>query len=271
MKLDEKNQIIKEEVIIKINFLDNIRPELNEYYIKNLIIPASASRDWMTEEKQRYSYHCLPMVAASQMGWDILSPQDLVIYWNGGNSVKDVSILDVANKKSAKYEGVETYGSAVSHFPVGIVSFSFPFIITTPPGWGIWVSGPSNLWIDGMSPLQGIVETNWLPFSFTMNWKITEKNKPIRIPLHFPICKIIPFPLNLNEKSEIAHENLDMNSSLGKAYTEYSASRTEYNKKIDKREDSAKAGNQKFYKNGTDASGCPYKGLHKLFYKYKKP
>ena len=25
------------------------------------------------------------------------------------------------------------------------------------------------------------------------------------------------------------------------------------------------------YKNGTDVNGCPFIGLHKLFYKYKNP
>lgn len=271
MNLDDKNKILKEEVDVKFNFLHDTPEILRKYYQETLIVPASPQRDWMSTENQKYAYHCVPMVVASQMGWDILSPQDLIVNWNGGQQVKDVTVIDVTNKKLDQYRPVLfQYPAASSHFPVGIITFSFPFVIQTPPGWGIWVSGPSNLWLDGASPLQGLVETNWLPFSFTMNWKITEKNKPIRIPLHFPICKLVPFPLNLNEVAKASYHELDENSDFGKAFWLYRGSRSRFNEGIHKKIDGHVAGNQKFYKHGVDSSGCPYKGFHKLFYKYKK-
>jgi hypothetical protein len=37
----------------------------------------------------------------------------------------------------------------------------------------VWARGGPNRIKDGIHPLDGLVETNWLPFSFTMNWKFT--------------------------------------------------------------------------------------------------
>ena len=34
------------------------------------------------------------------------------------------------------------------------------------------VKGPSNHWKPNCAPLEGVVETWWLPYTFTLNWKI---------------------------------------------------------------------------------------------------
>ncbi len=39
----------------------------------------------------------------------------------------------------------------------------------------MWVGGPPNHIKDGIQPLTGLVETDWLPFPFTMNWMFTRK------------------------------------------------------------------------------------------------
>ena len=41
------------------------------------------------------------------------------------------------------------------------------------------VTGPANHLKDDMVPIEALVETDWLPNSFTMNWKITVPEKLI--------------------------------------------------------------------------------------------
>ena len=271
MNLNEENQAIKENISIKINFVDCLDEELKEYFRKRLIRPSQVKKEWMSEsDEQKIIYHCIPVATASQTGWEILSPYELIINWNGGKSLKDLSIVDITSK-SPEYKSIKKWSpsrimaSVESHFPVGILTFRLPFVIETPPGWGLWVAGPANTWIDGLAPIEAIVETNWLPFTFTFNWKVTAPNKNIKIPLHFPIGRIIPFPLNLNEKTNIVTQEMTSNDKLHKKFKEYASSRVEHIKNINKKQFKV----QKFYKNGTDASGCPYKGFHKLFYKFK--
>ena len=52
--------------------------------------------------------------------------------------------------------------------------------------------GPANYPKDGISPLEGIVETDWASASFSMNWKLTRKLWPVRFEIDEPICMIVP-------------------------------------------------------------------------------
>ncbi|HMZ02762.1 MAG TPA: DUF6065 family protein, partial [Burkholderiaceae bacterium] len=61
-------------------------------------------------------------------------------------------------------------GQITSHFGSGILTFSLPYLFRTSPGYGMLVRGPTNCAKDGAAPLDGIVETDWAPYSFTMNW-----------------------------------------------------------------------------------------------------
>ena len=51
-------------------------------------------------------------------------------------------------------------------------------------------------WKDGIVPLDGLVETDWLPFTFTMNWRFTRR-KTIRFEKGEPFCFVTLFPHGL--------------------------------------------------------------------------
>ncbi len=61
-----------------------------------------------------------------------------------------------------------------SQFGSGIVTFSPPWLFRTPPGWDLYLKGPSNRWKPNCHPLEGIIETWWLNYTFTINWKLVE-------------------------------------------------------------------------------------------------
>ena len=65
-------------------------------------------------------------------------------------------------------------------------------LFRTPPGYNLLVRGPANYPKDAVSPLEGIVETDWATSSFSMSWQITRKMMPVRFEVDEPICMIVP-------------------------------------------------------------------------------
>ena len=55
---------------------------------------------------------------------------------------------------------------------------------------------PNRSWAQ---PLEGIVETDWLPATFTMNWRLTRPNYPVHFEAGDPICMVVPVPRGLAE------------------------------------------------------------------------
>ncbi len=79
-----------------------------------------------------------------------------------------------------------------SHFGDGILTWHLPILFRTPPGYNLLVRGPANYPKDAVSPLEGIVETDWASASFSMSWKMTRKMMPVRFEVDEPICMIVP-------------------------------------------------------------------------------
>jgi len=55
--------------------------------------------------------------------------------------------------------------------------------------------GPINRPKVNLYPLTGVIETNWLPFTFTMNWQLLAPGKYI-FEKDEPICTVMPLPHN---------------------------------------------------------------------------
>ncbi len=142
------------------------------------IVPAQSTRSWMDDSDQRFAYRCLPLTIANSMGWEVLCPAHINAEWNGGADVDDLTV-----------EIADPYWSqdriAHSHFGHGILTFHPGYLFRTGHGIGVWARGSPNRLKDGIGPLDGIVETDWLDFTFTMNWQFTrpgtvsfEKDEP---------------------------------------------------------------------------------------------
>ena len=61
------------------------------------------------------------------------------------------------------------------------------------------VKGPANHIKDGIQPLEGIVETDWLMSTFTMNWKLTRICEWVSFKKDEPFCMLVPLPRGLPE------------------------------------------------------------------------
>jgi hypothetical protein len=124
--------------------------------------PSPPRRYWMDE--LTHAYKCLPLVIANQWGWQILCPTDVTATWDGN-----------PDPSGLKVEIAPQFAPAIkSQFGAGIVTFSPPWLFRTPAGWDLYLKGPSNRWKSNCVPLEGVIETWWLNYTFTLNWKLVQ-------------------------------------------------------------------------------------------------
>ncbi len=234
------------------------------------ISTAPVDRDWMDGSPQRFAYRCLPLAIANQAGWFIHCPASFSAVWDGGPYRQNVR-LDFetpatpvqANPWAISVDSVTVSAIAaarddriVGHFGVGTITFSIPFLFRTPPGINLWVKGPANWIKDGVQPLEGIVETDWLPATFTMNWKLTRPHHPVRFEKGEPICMLVPVPRRLAESLTPEYRPLQGEPALQKEYLEWLKARADFLQGLEKREPEAvKRGWQRDYVHGIMPSG----------------
>ena len=151
------------------------------------ITPAPISRAWMAEMADRrigWPTRCLPMLIANQSGWELRNRCGFTATWVGEQNGVDVKITP--DKRDT-----ERF-LPLGHFGNGILTWHLPMLFRTPPGYNLLVRGPANYPKDAVSPLEGIVETDWASASFSMSWKLTRKLMPVRFEVDEPICMIVP-------------------------------------------------------------------------------
>lgn len=214
------------------------------------IEPAPVERDWM-EEQNRFAYRCLPLNIANQCGWVIRNPTAFTAHWNGGETISDLVIefgkqlgqaqsaddvgpwtmtttVDVpAWADAATAAGVQPDPRITSHFGSGVVTFSLPYLFRTPPGVNLWVKGPSNWVKHGAQPLEGVVEADWNPATFTMNWKLTARGS-VRFERGEPVCMIVPVPRGYVEKFTPRVEPITVNEKLMQEYRDWQQARKQF-------------------------------------------
>ena len=187
------------------------------------IRPATVRRGWMDATPDKYAYRCLPLNIANAHCWEILCPAGFTAIWNGGRGVGDL-VVDHDESGGPKV--------ALSHFGSAILTFHVECLFRTEPGFDLWVTGPVNEPRDRIYPLTGLVETDWLDFTFTMNWLITAPNFPKRKKKGEPFCAFFPVERGLIERFDPIVRELSEEPGLERAYTAYSESRTSFNKDL---------------------------------------
>jgi len=144
----------------------------------------------MDAAPQKFVYRCIPLIAANTMGWELLNPIDAEIIWSGGALNTDVKIKQAERDK---------FGP-VSHFGVGMITWYVPFLFRTSPELGLLVTGPPNHERNDCVPLDAFVRTDWLPFPFTLNWRITRPGETVKFSTGEVIATVLPYPIAmLNE------------------------------------------------------------------------
>lgn len=185
------------------------------------IRPGGSRREWMDQTIEHFAYRCTPLVIANATGWELLSPFHIEAEWEGERSRKAIII-----RAKGQPERVKRF--VCSHFGHGILTFHPGYVFRTNPGWALWIRGCPNTFKPPIVPLEGIVETDWLPFTFTMNWKFTSPGKVI-FQKDEPFCFITLTPHGVIDRVTPYVSDLQADPTLMKAYDDWRASRKDFN------------------------------------------
>ena len=163
-------------------------------------------REWFSSN----FYRCLPLAIGNMQGFVFSLPYSIDVLWNGGNNIEDLKIN--------YYEDFEKYKNynfiyGTSEFGHGILTIHFPITLKTPPGINLMTIAPPNFPTPGLSPMTGVVESDNLRFSFTLNIKIDIPNTVIHIKPNTPLVGLIPIPRYFCDSFELkdAYKIFDKN------------------------------------------------------------
>ncbi|MDX8347951.1 DUF6065 family protein [Cognatiyoonia sp. IB215446] len=212
------------------------------------IIPGRATRDWMDETNSRFAYRCTPLPIANSSGWEIIMPFSIAAHWNGGNLPTDVVITSDEPGELVKHLAVPAFGH-------GILTFHPGYLFRTSPGWAIAARGAPNTVKDGITALEGLVETDWLPFTFTMNWRFTRPGT-----VHFEKGEAFCF-LSLVPHAALDHiqprlRTFDEAEELKQSFEHWRKGRNDFHARLAEGDpETVKQGWQRDYVKGRDPSG----------------
>jgi hypothetical protein len=163
-------------------------------------------RDWFTP----HFYKCLPLSIANMQGFAFSSPFSFEVFWNGENNLDSI-FFKVYNDSGIQNFEKMNHVTVSSHFGHGIFTMDFPLMLKTPPNVNLMTIAPPNYPLPGISPMSGVVETDNLSFTFTLNFKIDLPNTLIKIEKNYPLMGIIPIPRYYCDSFELvnAYDVLD--------------------------------------------------------------
>jgi hypothetical protein len=205
-------------MVVKLHALTDHPPEVR---------PARAKRQWMDDFPDRHAYRCLPLSIANAFGWEVLCPIPVEIRWNGGMAVEDIEVIGLKELPG----GAPVDHFCRSNFSRGIITFHLDYVIETEPDWGILATGPFNDPKPTASPLAGVIESDWLPYPFTMNWQLTEPGIT-RFEEGEPFCFFLPVPLRVLPETELQIHRLADDPQLESRHNQFKDARDEFMKRV---------------------------------------
>jgi hypothetical protein len=180
--------------------------------------PNSATRKWMDETTESFAYRCLPLNIANAHGWSFHLKQDILVHWDGGITKEAITIK---SDKSTDHIASNIFGH-------GILTFHTHGVFRTEPGWDLMVGGSVNEPKDGIAPLTGIIETDWSPYSFTMNWKFTRPNQWISFKEGDVFCNVMPVQRGVLETLEPEIKRIESDEKLNEEHRLWNKSRQKF-------------------------------------------
>jgi hypothetical protein len=213
------------------------------------LVPAARTREWMDKTPGSFAYHCLPLVMANSLGWFVINDVPCEMEWDGTEPSAGLQVWP-----TEELNDMQKFMMPSSHFGSGVVTFHAEFMFCTEKRITLITKGPANMPKHGIAPLEGVIETDWLPYPFTINWKMTAKNVRVRFERGEPIAQIIPYPTDMIIDMEPEIRSLQSNPELLAKYEDYRKKRTVFNEKF--KYHATKR--QKYYVRGEDSLGNKY-------------
>ena len=165
--------------------------KIKSYSITLNVTPAKRRREWMNENP--HVYKCGPVTNYNSFGWDILTVEDHIVEWNGGNKKEDLVI----------HQGNIT---AHTNFGYGVLTFAPGFTWHTPEGWALCVTNVPNEPNELFWTISAIIETDVLKYPFFPSVTLKSPGKFL-IPKDTAICRVFPIRLPETVQCEPTIEN----------------------------------------------------------------
>lgn len=217
------------------------------------LVPASANRDWMDATASRFAYRCIPLGLANASGWELINTVPFAAEWDGTDGQGAIRIIPL---------GPKVPRLVTSHFGHGVLTFHTEYMFRTEPGWAVWVRGTPNRFKDGIAALDGLVETDWLPFPFTMNWRFTRPGR-IEFAAGEPFAFITLTPHVLLDRITPELTTLAGAPQLRAEYEAWGQARADFNERLENGDPATvKQGWQRYYVKGQTATGGSAPGTH---------
>lgn len=230
---------------------ETTRPHITLIKVDNLadhyeIRPGKNKRDWLDNTRDSHGYVCQPMSSVGFHGWEFILPQDVKFIWDG---ISDEAPDHVTILEGKYINGENLVDSGTAN---GTITFNMGYIFTTDPDHHILMSGAPNVFIDGVTPMSAILQTDWYHWNAVQFcWKINKANEIITIPKGTPFLFIRNYPKNLLENTDFIIR--DVTPEEQQRMNEYSDARNEFYGISD---NSWKW--QQMYKRGVDSHGNQY-------------
>ena len=214
------------------------------------IVPAMPTRKWMDDTPDRFAYRCLPLLIANQAGWFLLNDQRISVVWSGEITAASLVVKATDGSKPKLCS---------SHFGNGVITWDVPYLFRTPPGYDLLVRGPANWPKEGVFPLEGLVETDWLGATFSINWKVLRPNYEIIFEPGEPIAMIVPQRRGELEAFRPRIVDLASDHEADRDYSVWETERRDFLKNLRKGDEEAEQlGWHKKYFHGIRNTGEPF-------------
>lgn len=126
----------------------------------------------------------------------------------------------------------ESHLHPTSIFGHGVLTFHLNGIFRTEPGWNLFACGSPNNPKDGIYALSGIIETDWAPYTFTMNWKFTRANHWVTFDEGEPFCFVYPVQRGVLNEAKPEVRLLSENPELEADYKAWAADRAKFSDQL---------------------------------------
>lgn len=224
---------------------------------------APRGRNWMDATPGSFANRCLPLTIANGYGWQAGADTAFRARWNGRVDKDAITIEALGEAAPTELP--------ISHFGSGILTFHIHCLFRSEPGINLFVGGPINQPKDGIAPLVGIVEIDWSPFSFTMNWQFTRSGQWVTFRAGEPICQFFPVNPEMLEAVTPEYRALSSDPETEAQFRSWSESRNEFNENLNSSSVTAKAdGWQKNYHRGQTINGDKTELVHRTKIKLKE-
>lgn len=162
-----------------------------------VVTQARLKRDWMDNTYAKHAYQCLPMTMANIYGWELQLPTDVVVQWDGGNTVPQIL-------EGAEFDGRQICSASI----IGQISFHIGYVFKTEEPYETWLSALPNFDFVGALPLSAYIPSSWWPDEVFMNWRIEIVGEPIKFEAGTPFAFFTIIDTTVLQNTEIEIGNL---------------------------------------------------------------